>query len=152
MAKDDKLFPKVEGMLFNCRTLINEVKNLELDIEELEYDYRGCGSITYEERTGATNKFSSVVENELIAKVKKIDQLKRLKRSKEIKLQKINNSLCVLDEREKRIVELRYFNEKKLGWFRIGEIMELSDQTCRAIKDNAINKIIPIIFVSDNLC
>jgi DNA-directed RNA polymerase specialized sigma subunit len=151
MIDENKLFPKIEGMLFNYTALINEIKNLELDIEELENDYRGCGSITYEEKTGPTNAFNSSVENEITNKEKKVDNLKRLKRSKEIAVKKIDNALSVLEEREKKVVELRYFNNRKLGWFRIGEILQLSDSTCRVLRCSAIVKMIPVIFVSENL-
>jgi DNA-directed RNA polymerase specialized sigma subunit len=151
MIDENKLFPKIEGMLFNYTALINEIKNLELDIEELENDYRGCGSITYEEKTGPTNAFNSSVENEITNKEKKIDNLKRLKRSKEIAVKKIDNALSVLEEREKKVVELRYFNNRKLGWFRIGEILQLSDSTCRVLRSSAIVKMIPVILVSENL-
>ncbi|NMM62356.1 sigma-70 family RNA polymerase sigma factor [Clostridium sp. P21] len=141
------LYSKVEGMLWNYTTLKNEVKNLELDIEELENDYRGCGSIVYGEKTGPTNAFNSSVENEVEYRSKELKFLMKLKRSKEIQVEKVDNALESLSDDEKKVIELKYFgNNKKLGWLKIGEIMGFCDVTCRALKNAAIKKMILIIF------
>lgn len=143
----DKNFSKVEGMLYNYKSIKAEIKNIELEIMELETDYKGCGSITYEEKTGATNKFNSSVENEMISRRKRLDYLLNLKRKKENIIKRIDNALEILEEQQLRVIELRYFSNKKLGWFTIAEIMSISDVTCRTLRKNAINKIISVIFI-----
>lgn len=138
----------IEGMLYKYTTLINEIKNVELEIEELRNDYRGCGAISYDEKSSPTYKFSSSVENEVESKNKKIAYLEKLKRGKEIQIEKINNALEVLDQQQRKIIELRYLNPKKIGWLKISEIIGISDVTCRTLKTKSINAMIPIVFVS----
>lgn len=141
------LYSKIEGMLWNYIALKNEVKNLQLDIEELENNYRGCGSIIYSEKTGETNAFNSSVENEVEHRNKELKFLMKLKRSKEIQVEKVDNALESLSNDEKRVIELKYFgNNKKLGWLKIAEIMGFCDVTCRALKNAAIKKMVLIIF------
>ena len=61
-----ELFKKVEGRLYNYKNLELQINNLELDIEQEKNDYRGCGSRSYDERTGLTYNISRTVENEVI--------------------------------------------------------------------------------------
>ena len=58
-------FRRVEAMLYNYKNTLAEIKILKRDLEILENDYRGTGAISYEEKTGKTNAFSSEVENEV---------------------------------------------------------------------------------------
>jgi DNA-directed RNA polymerase specialized sigma24 family protein len=127
-----------------------EIKNIDLEIEELENEYAGCGAMGYEEKSAPTNKFNSVVENEMIAKRFKPEQLEKRKHKLKIQLEKIDNALDILTEQQKKVIELRYINPKKLSWFDIADIMDLSDVTCRTLKNSAMNRMIPIIVYSEN--
>lgn len=100
-----ELFKSVEGRLHNYKYLDIQIKNLELDIEKEKNDYRGCGAISYDERTGVTYNISRSVENEVIAKEKKIAKLTKAKVDKEIEKRKIENALTCLD-----IIETDFFN------------------------------------------
>ena len=64
MSKE--LFKKTERILYNYSMLKAEINNLGLEIEELENEYEGIGAISYEERSGNTNKISDSVANEII--------------------------------------------------------------------------------------
>ena len=65
MDKNKELFKKVEARLHNYKYLQIQIDNLELDIEEIKNDYRGCGSISYDERTGSTYNISRTIEDEI---------------------------------------------------------------------------------------
>ena len=80
-----KLFRETEGRLHNYKYLEIQIRSLELDIEQIKNDYRGCGAISYDERTGVTYNINRSVENEVIAKEKRIGKLKQLKLSTEPK-------------------------------------------------------------------
>ena len=84
MSKE--LFKKTERILYNYSMLKAEINNLGLEIEELENEYEGIGAISYEERSGNTNKISDSVANEIIFREKEIYRLNKMKRSKEILL------------------------------------------------------------------
>lgn len=100
-----ELFKSVEDRLHNYKYLDIQIKNLELDIQKEKNDYRGCGAISYDERTGVTYNISRSVENEVIAKEKKIAKLTKVKVDKEIEKRKIENALTCLD-----IIETDFFN------------------------------------------
>ncbi|WP_010292211.1 hypothetical protein [Clostridium senegalense] len=57
-----------EEVLANYNSIKAEIKNIELDIEEIESEYEGVSAVSFEEKTGKTNKFNSNVENEILKK------------------------------------------------------------------------------------
>ena len=79
-----KLFRETEARLHNYKYLEIQINSLELDIEQIKNDYRGCGAISYDERSGVTYNINRSVENEVIAKEKKIAKLMKAKLEKEI--------------------------------------------------------------------
>lgn len=109
----NKLFRKVEGRLHNYKNLEMQIRNLELDIEQEKNEYRGCGAISYDERTGVTYNISRSVENEVIAKEKRIGKLMQVKLEKEIEKKKIENALTCLDSRETDFLNLFYNSRNK---------------------------------------
>ncbi|MDS0525473.1 RNA polymerase subunit sigma [Clostridium sp. SHJSY1] len=134
----------VEGMLYNYKSTQAEIKNIDLEIEELENDYVSCGSIGYEEKSASTNKFNSAVENVLTNKEGRIPYLKREKRRKEIQVEKVNNMLSVLTEKERIIIELRYF--KRLQFEDIADIVERNDIYLISLRKKIIeDKLVPLI-------
>ena len=72
---DKNIFRKTEAILYSYPQLEAEIRCLELEINNIKNNYEGCGAIGYEERTQATNKFNSAVENEVINKEKEISAL-----------------------------------------------------------------------------
>ena len=119
----DKYSKIIENKLHRYISLINKVKNINLEIEKLSY-----------------------ISNE----DKIIKSLEKIKRTKEIEIEKINNALSVLDIRQRKIIELRYIGPELLEWNKISEIMDLTDTTCRTIRNEAIEKMVPIIFIKND--
>lgn len=141
-----ELFKKTESMLYNYSMLKAEIDNLELELEELDNEYEGIGAMVYEERSGATNKISDSVANEIIFKEKEVYKLNKIKRSKEILLTKINNALEALDESERKIVHYRYLSSKRT-WIQVSEILSMdSNYCCNTLRVNIINKLSKMIF------
>ena len=58
-----KLFRETEASLHNYKYLEIQINSLELDIEREKNDYRGCGAISYDERSGVTYNINRSVEN-----------------------------------------------------------------------------------------
>ncbi|GKU26375.1 RNA polymerase subunit sigma [Clostridium folliculivorans] len=142
MGTSDK-FKKIEAMLYNYKQTEVEIKNIDLDIEEVRNEYRGVGAMVYGERTSSTNKISSSVENEIEYKENRISYLTSLKRSKEIELERLNNVLSILSEDEYKLIELRYF--KKLQYKQIADIICMNDIYIIDKKKKIINKLIPLM-------
>lgn len=113
-------------MLYNYKLVKAEIKNIELEIKELEREYNGCSAIGYEEKTGPTNKFNSSVENEMMAKRFGPDKLMRKRDILINQIQKIDNALEALTGREHKIINLKYF--EKMSNQDIAREMDLTEQ------------------------
>ncbi len=140
-----RYYKGVESNLYNYKAMQAEIKNIDLELKELENEYVGCGSISYEEKAAPTNKFNSSVENEVINKNSTPEELKRKKHKLEIQLEKVDNALETLSEDEMYLVELRYF--KKLQFKVIAERIDRNEMYCVCLKSKIIKKLIPLIYV-----
>lgn len=124
-----KLFRKVEATLYNYKNMDAKIQNLEIDIENLKKTYQGVSPIQYGEKVQGTNKFSSVVESEVVHKEKLIARLEE-QRADAIALKaKVENALKTLDNESRRLVELRYFGRKNT-WVAIGQKLNLDSSYC----------------------
>lgn len=141
-------YSKVEGILYKYIELKAQCKNIDIEIEEFK-SVGNLQSIDYSKDVlSPTNNISSSIENELINIEQnipdKISELENKKKSKERIINKIDNALNILTEKERHIIEYRYF--KKLEWNKISELIDLSDVRCRQIRKEAIHNIIDVIF------
>lgn len=118
-----------------------EIKNIELELQELENEGQGCGAITYEEKSTPTNKFNSSVENEVL----RPDQLTSKRHKLKVQIEKIDNALETLSDDEMKLIELRYF--KKLQFKVIAELIDRNEVYCVCLKSKIIKKLIPLIYV-----
>lgn len=134
------LYKKTEGMLYNYNKTKSKIKSLEIDICMIENEYQGTKSITFDEKSSSTNAFNSSVENEIINKEKRISQLEYLKKIKESEIQKIDICLSNLDNRERQIIEMRYFM-KKSNKYIASELYLSEEHICRTKKEIILNMI-----------
>lgn len=145
MASKDKYYRVVEAMLYRYKNVEAEIQNIDLAIEELEYEYQGCLPIEYKEKSSPTYKFSSVVENEFTSKNISPEHLKALKRKAEIQNKRIDNALNALDDRSRKVIELKYF--VKLSNKQIAIRLDLTEQWVCEIKRRAINNLVASMFM-----
>lgn len=147
MNKDKKeLFKKVEGRLHNYKNLEVQIRNLELDIEREKNDYRGCGAIGYDEKTGVTYNISGTVENEVIAKEKRIGRLMQTKLEKEIEKKKIENALTTLDSRETDLFNLLYNSRSKNNMNYISIKLHIDRSHCYRMRETIVYKVMSILY------
>lgn len=147
MSKDKKeLFKKVEGRLHNYKNLEVQIRNLELDIEREKNDYRGCGAIGYDEKTGVTYNISRTVENEVIAKEKRIGKLMQTKLEKEIERKKIENALTTLDSRETDLFNLLYNSRSKNNMNYISIKLHIDRSHCYRMRETIVYKVMSILY------
>lgn len=142
MSTNDK-FKYVEAMLYNYKNTVAEIKKLKRDLEILENDYRGVGSIGYDEKSGPTNAFSSSVENEVIKREQKIQKLKSKIRLKEIDIENIDDAYESLLDLERIIIKERYFNKHTNKY--VASVLNITEQTSCDYKNKLINKLIPLL-------
>lgn len=143
--REQDLYKKTDGVLFNYKTIKAEINNLDIEIEELQAECDGVKAITYEEKSSPTNAFSSSVENEILKKEKEISKLLREKKSKERLIRKIDNALETLEENEREVVRLRCI--ERLGWNKVSIRIDRDGDYCGKIKREAINKLSELIWI-----
>lgn len=141
-----ELFKKVEGKLHNYKYLEIQINNIELDIKKEKMEYRGCGAISYDERTGVTYNISRTVENEVISKEKRISKLMQNKLEKEIEKQKIENALSCLDTNETNLFELLYNSKSKNNMKYISMKLHMDRSHCYTVRERLVYKIMGMLY------
>ena len=152
----ENLYKKTEGTLHNYPSIRVEIENLRLDIEDLrdrlnhdEIAVKGKCYSKVKEST-STNAFNSAVENEVISYEedipKRIDALNRKIRSKERILARVNNAMEILTDREKKLIELKYFKHYTVET--TAELLEISVSTVTRINRDIVLKIMNSLYPS----
>ncbi|GAA0856837.1 sigma factor-like helix-turn-helix DNA-binding protein [Clostridium nitritogenes] len=144
---DKSIFRKTEAILYDYNNLVSRIELLKLEIKDIEETYKGCGSISYEERTQETNKFNSSVENEILEKERLLKASKIDFNNKVTLKRRIDSAVQGLKDEERKLVELRYINKRQLSWNQIAYVLKYSQEYCRKdLREKAINKIGDTIF------
>lgn len=149
MTKEEynELFRKTEGKLFDYKNMKNEIEAIDLEIENIKNDYRGCGAISYEERTGLTYNISRSVENEVIKKEERINYLQYAKKKKEIKMKKIEIAINNFNIEQKELFNILYMsNKKKVTRYEILEAMHISKSTYYELRESLVKSAISSMY------
>lgn len=134
----------IENLLKNYRKNKFRINDIDIEIEKIENSFEGIRGLNIsQEKTGPTNKFNSDVENEIINKERRIDQLKQNKIKLQTEIKRTENLLNYLEGRNKKVIEMRYI--KGLKWDDISEILEISNPTSIKIKDDSIQELVTIL-------
>ena len=145
---DKNIFRKTEAILYSYPQLEAEIRCLELEINNIKNIYEGCGAIGYEEKTQATNKFNSAVENELINKEKEIRRLSIELNNKKTLKDQIDSTVERMNDNERRLIEFRYTNRNTLSWNQVASILGFNvDYVRKEIRQDAITKLGKTIFI-----
>ena len=144
---EDK-FKKTEAVLYRYKDIDKIVKVLDTKIKLLQNDVSLGGGDMFGEKSSPTNKFSSTVENDVIARENKEKDIKINKLTKE-KKRKINekelidNLLELLEKEERNLVQARYFTSGKVppSWDSIALKLSIGRDTCIRMRREIIYKI-----------
>ena len=112
-----------------------DIKELELQIEEIEDEIIGITAMPSEEKTGPTNKFSSTVENQVIQLEKKTKDIQLEINKKRREVERIENAISVLKDEEKEIIEIVHIRHKK--YYVAEEKLRISYQRVKQIEQDA---------------
>ncbi|MDU1258353.1 RinA family protein [Clostridium perfringens] len=145
---DKTLFKKTENLLGNYNTLETEIKLIEAEIKDIQESYTGCGAIGYNEKSGPTNKFSSMVEDEVIRKEKDLFYLKRDLDYKVRLKRRIDLAIQTLRTKEERdLIRLRYINQPKVSWGTVARHLKYNKDYCRKeLRPKVIKQIADFVF------
>lgn len=111
----EKTFKDVEGMLYSYTRTKAEVKDIELEIEELKETTQGITGKGENEiiQSTPTNKTSDPVLDEVLRREDEIERLSKIKRGKERFIERIDNMLTIISEDEKEFIDMKYIQGKK---------------------------------------
>lgn len=104
----------LEEMLKNYLVNIAIVKNADIDIEELNL-------------SGAPDH-------------KKLDRINQIKQQKQLEVQKVNNLLSSLKDRDRKIIEMKYF--KRMKYENMSVELDLSSGYITCLKHKIIKKLV----------
>ncbi|EOU2034875.1 DUF722 domain-containing protein [Clostridium perfringens] len=143
-----ELFKETENLLKNYNRLETEIKLIKAEIEDIKESYTGCGAIGYSEKSGPTNKFSSMVEDEVIRKEKELYNLNkdldykvRLKRRIDLAIQTLRT------KEERDLIRLRYINQPKVSWGTVARHLKYNKDYCRKeLRPKVIKQIADFVF------
>lgn len=143
-ATTDK-FKNTEGLLYSYNSLKVKIKNLKLDLENIEFE--DLQAIQYDhDKLSETNAFSSSVENNVISKDKQVEIINRKIRYYQNTINKIDNALESLSDKERKLVEMRYLRSEPCSWVYIATEMQLDVTSCHNHRNKTINKISNMLF------
>lgn len=114
-VQKDKTFKDVEGMLYAYTRTKADIKDIELDIEELKDTVQGINGKSDNEimQSTPTNKTSDPVADEFMRRAQEIDKLLKIRRSKERYIERVDNMLTTLSEEEQEFIRMKYIGGKK---------------------------------------
>ena len=141
---EDK-FKKTEYHLYQYKDIdkLNQINDIR--IKKLRNEISLGGGDMFGEKSSPTNKFNSAVENDVIYREKniqpEIDKLMREKENRIIEKELIDNALDLLEEEEKKLVELRYFSKPTRSWNSIALELNQSKDNCIKIRRKVIERL-----------
>jgi len=134
----------IEKLLYEYNSLKTFIKNAQQQIENIQKDVDGVSGVSYNKVSSKTNNTTSIVENEVLKREKKISILqKRIQKTQGL-LDRLDRSIEVLNDIEKRIIKLRYM--KNLQWYEVSWNVKYSERWCKELKSKAIEKIAVAMF------
>lgn len=139
---EDK-FKLTEKHLYNYKNIDKLNKITEIKIKQLMNDI-SVKAVSYDEKSSQTNQFHSSVEDEVIRRDEtiqnKIEKLKKEKENRMIEKELIDSSLDLLQEEERKLIELRYF-KNKMSWASIALTLNISQDTCIRMRRKIIYEL-----------
>jgi len=138
-------YKQAEWLLYNYKKLKAEIKNIELEIENIKNTYVGASAIDPEQIPSNTNKITSLVENEVLEKERKIERLELIKSKKENQVKKVDNALEILTEDDRKLIELRYF--ERVPNYKVAMMFNMTEEGCSARKRRIIKSIKDILIL-----
>ena len=141
---EDK-FKKTEAVLYRYKDIdkLNQVNDIR--IKKLRNEVTLGGGDMFGEKSSPTNKFSSSVENDVIYREKniqpEIDKLMKEKEGRILEKELIKATLDLLEDEERKLVELRYFSKPTRSWDSISIELNQSKDNCIKIRRKIIEKL-----------
>lgn len=135
---------KARTMLNSYLIFKNDIKNIDLEIEEIKNNYE-ITAIQCKESSGKTNLINKEVENRIVEKDPKINHLLLLKERNRIQCEKIENAVSTLKEFEADVIRTKYM-QAVISWDIVARKLGFTKIACKRAEERAIIKMIPLLF------
>ncbi|MBS5595682.1 hypothetical protein [Peptostreptococcus sp.] len=142
MATDE--YKRTEKWLYRYKDLPSAIRQYNLQIEAVKNDIRGCGAIKYDsDRLSQSYNISKSVENEVILREKKIEELENKKRVLEIHKEKLDIAINNFNHEQTEIFKYVYLKVRP-EWTvrRIVRELAISQSTFYRIKKELVHSAI----------
>jgi DNA-directed RNA polymerase specialized sigma subunit len=139
MTEKDK-YMQTERWLYHLDALKTRIENLKQQYKEKELEAEGEGIDYSKDKLCQTYKFNSQTENIAMS----LAHTHMMIESLQSRVNILERSIEILNETERRIIDLKYFREEP--WYNIAYQIQYSERQCRYIRTNAINKLAVAIF------
>ncbi|MBE6071058.1 MAG: xanthine dehydrogenase [Clostridium butyricum] len=141
---EDK-FKRTEYHLYNYKDIDKLNRLDEIKIKQLENDIT-LSAVQYDKDSiSPTNAFHSNVEDEVIRREEhikyKVDHLKNNIARRNLEKELIITSLTLLEDEEKKLVELRYFSKPTRSWDSIALEVNQSRDNCIKVRRKIIAQL-----------
>ena len=141
--KDSK-YSKVEDLLYSYPMLKVSIANLKLDleeaVEELQLDIQSKDEVSSSKYDNAPNKGDvNIVAQE------RIKRIENSIRSKERVIKKIDNALTALSEKDRKVIELYYF--ERMMFEGVMNYLEISMSNVTFHKKNALSTLRDVLLI-----
>lgn len=135
---------KARTMLNSYLIFKSDIKNIELEIEDIKNNYE-ITAIQYKESSGKTNLINKELEIRITEKDSKINHLLLLKEKNRIQCEKIENTVSILKEFEYDVIKSKYM-EAVVSWDVVARKLGFTKIACKRAEERAIIKMIPLLF------
>lgn len=137
-------FDEIKEILRSYPMLQAQVKNIELNIKDLEQDESiGIASHGLMEYTGRTYKINDSTGEEAAKRVDLIKQYEWEKDRLQRIIDRIDNALSILSDTEFQIIKMRYLDPNKNTWTTIADHVGYSEKWAKQYEHDALAKIAP---------
>lgn len=141
---EDK-FKRTEYHLYNYKDIDKLNRLDEIKIKQLENDIT-LSAVQYDKDSiSPTNAFHSNVEDEVIKRDEhikhRVEYLKNSIERRNLEKELIITSLTLLEDEEKKLVELRYFSKPKRSWDNIALELNQSKDNCIKVRRKIIEQL-----------
>lgn len=137
-------YKRTEKWLYEYRNIDSVLRLYSLQIEAIKNDIRGCGAIEYDgDKLSNSYNISKTVENEVILREKKIEELESKKRVLEIHKEKLDIAINNFNHEQTEIFKYVYLKVKP-EWTvrRIVRELAISQSTFYRIKKELVHSAI----------
>ena len=121
------------------REILADIKELELEKEEIEEEIIGISAAPQREKTSSTNKFSSTVENQVITLDKKTRDIDTLIAKKKREIKRIDNAMTILKENEREIIQTVHIDHR--NYYIVQDKLRITYPRVKQIEKQAAQKM-----------